>query len=239
MTLRLTLFRRLRPAVPWIPWLPVAALVGLLAWMIKDLQPVFASRQLFLRSGLLVAALGLSFVFDDPAAPTTDAVPSALIRRRVVRAFASLAPWGAMVVILIWAAASGGLEPTLMLSSSPIQQLPVGRLLLEASTMAAWSLAAASAVASRWDEEPGRIASAFVVGLYVVSWLIPEDHKPWALPTDERWTTGQPWWWAAVTVGVSVAVASSWDSQRGRLARRLRISMPGGSSVHGASVGRI
>ncbi|MGI8515842.1 MAG: hypothetical protein ACR2NT_12090 [Acidimicrobiia bacterium] len=223
------LFRRLWPAVPWIPWLPVAALVGVLAWMIKDLQPDFSSRQLFLRSGLLVAALGLSFVFDDPAAPTTDAVPSALIRSRVVRVVASLPPWAVMVGILIWAGASDGLEPTLILSSSTVQQLPVGRLLLEATTMAAWSLAAAAVVASRWDEEPGRIASAFLVGSYVVSWLIPEDYKPWTLPTDNRWTSGQPWWWAALIVGVGVAVVSSWDSQRGRFFRRSRIARGGGS----------
>lgn len=208
------LLRRLIPAMPWIPWLPVLVIVVLLTWAISDLPPDFASRQLYLRAGLLVVALGVSFAFDDPTAPTTDAVPSSLRRRRAVRFLLSTIPWTAGITVLLWAGSQGGLHPVWLTSSGPDgPDLPAGRLLLEAATMASWGLAIASVIASRWDDEPGRIASAALLGIYALSWMIPERWKPWSGPSDPRWLTVLPGWWVALGAAALLGVVSSWDSR--------------------------
>ncbi len=212
----MSLLRPLGAAVPWIPWIPVAGLVGLLAWATTGLQPDFASRQLYLRAGFLVAALGLSFAFDDPAAPTTDPTPSPLRRRRFIRLGLSLLPWSAGLSLLLWAGAQGGVEPVWITSIDAVRpEFPLGRLLLEAATMASWGLAIASVVAIPWDDEPGKIASAALLALYAGSWMVPERWKPWADPTDSRWKFVLPWWWGALALGVLVLVVSSWDSRVG------------------------
>ena len=220
----MTLLRRLIPALPWIPWVPVLVIIGLLAWAITDLSPDFASRQLYLRAGLLVAGLGLSFAFDDPVAPTTDPMPSSLRRRRSLRMVLGLVPWVTGVVILFWAGSQGGIDPVWRTSLQPERsELPIGRLILESATMACFGLAIAAVITKRWDDEPGKIASASLLGLYAVSWMVPERWKPWSDPTDLRWGTVLPWWWVALCAAVVVAVVSSWDSRsRPSLLRRWR-----------------
>ena len=216
----MTLLRRLAPGVPWIPWLPVAGLVGLLAWAITD-RPDFASRHLYLRAGLLLAALGLSFAFDDPVAPTTDSVPSPLRLRRLLRAVLSLVPWSLCIAVLVWAGSRDGVDPVLILSSTADRpQLPVGRLILEAGTMAAWGLALASVFAKRWDEEPGKLASVALLAMYAVSWLVPERWTLWALPNGAQWKASHPWWWVAIGLGAMIVTVASWDSRRQRPALR-------------------
>lgn len=217
------LVRRLIPAIPWMPWVPVSLIVALLVLAISDLQPDFPSRQLYLRGGMLVTALALAFAFDDPAATTTDSAPLPLRIRRLLRTLVSLVPWGTAVTVLIWAGASGGLPPELILSAAAERsQLPVGRLLLEAGTMAIWGLAVASVVSSRWDDEPGKVASAALMVLYAAAWLVPEQWKPWADPTDSRWVTAHPWWWVVLILGGTITVASSWDARRKRLLQRFK-----------------
>ena len=216
--------KHLISAIPWVPWAPVGSLIALSAWAMSDLQPDFPSRQLYLRGGMLLAGLALSFAFDDAAATTTDSASSPLRIRRLLRALVSLVPWGAAVTVLLWAGADGGLQPVLVLSIAPeAPQLPVGRLLLEAGTMAVWGLAVASVVSSRWDDEPGKVASAFLLVLYAVTWLVPEPWKPWADPTDSRWITAHLWWWTALGLGLAVTVASSWDARHNGLSGRLKL----------------
>lgn len=107
------------------------------------------------------------------------------------------------------------MAPVLILDYTTPNPLPVGRLLLESGTMASWGLAISAVVAKRWDDEPGKIASASLLAFYAVSWAIPERWNPWAIPSDSRWLTGHPWWWLALSAGVVIAVAASWDSRRG------------------------
>jgi hypothetical protein len=198
-------------------------IVGLLAWAIIDLQPDFASRQLYLRGGLLVVALGVSFAFDDPAAPTTDPVPSPLGLRRVLRLVVSVIPWMIGVALLLWAGSQGGLDPAWLTSFEPERaELPLGRLLLEAATMACWGLAIASVIARRWEDEPGQIASAALLGIYALSWMTPERWKPWSDPSDLRWPAVLPWWWLAFGVAVAIGVVTSWDTRVGSNPLRLR-----------------
>lgn len=209
------MIRRLLPAVPWVPWVPVGAVVGLLAWIVQGLRPDLGSRHIYLRAGLLVAAMGFSFSFDDPAAPTTDPVPSPLRRRRLLRLMISLIPWTALVAVLIEAGTHGGLQPTLLLDANPSQpQLPIGRLLLEGATMAAAGVAIASIVARRWDQEPGRIASGTLLVLYGAAWIIPERWSPFPLPNELGWTATNPWWSAALVLALTVTVIESWDTRQ-------------------------
>jgi hypothetical protein len=117
-------------------------------------------------------------------------------------------------MVLLWAGTQAGLDPVWLTSIEPEKAaLPIGRLLLEAATMGVWGLAFASVIARRWEDEPGRIASAALLGLYGLSWMIPERWKPWSDPSDLRWKAVLPWWWVTFAVAVVVAVVSSWDSR--------------------------
>ncbi len=75
----------------WQPQFAIMiVLVAPLAWMITDLQPDFAGRQLYLRAGCLLAALGFCFALDDTATTTLEAVPVPLRTRRVIRTLPGL-----------------------------------------------------------------------------------------------------------------------------------------------------
>jgi len=218
-----TLAKRLVRAMSWTPWLPVAGIAALLAWSITNLRPDFQARNLHLRAGLLLAALGLSFAFDDTAAATTDPAPSQLRKRRLLRMLIALAPWSVVVLMLMWSGTIGGLAPTIVLTSPQERpELPVGRLVLEGATLAAWGLALAALISSRWDNEPGKFASASLLALYAVTWMLPETRRPWAVPSDSQWLTAHFWWWVALGVGVFFVVAFSWDSRRRSTLSRLR-----------------
>ncbi len=92
-------------------------------------------------------------------------------------------------------------------------ELPWERLALEMATMIGLSVAIAGAVARRGEAEPGRITSGTLLGAYALSWIVPDDYRPWADPLDQRWTTGAKWWWAAlILVWVSTLIVN-WDSQ--------------------------
>lgn len=213
----LDLVKRVAHSMPWAPWLPIGVLVALIAWMITDLEPNFASRQLYLRAGLLLAAIGFSFAFDDPAAATTDPTPAPLRRRRLLRLVLSLVPWSAVIAAVMWAGTHGGAVAIWTTSADDLEPgLPIGRLLLEGATMVTWGLAVASLIAKRWDDEPGKVASAALLAIYAGGWMVPERWKPWAHPIDPRWATALPWWWAALLLGFMVTLILSWESRRGR-----------------------
>jgi hypothetical protein len=203
--------------------------VVVILWGADSLPPAFASRQLHIRAALLVVALGLCFVYDDPAAETTDPAPSPLRKRRAVRAVLGVGPWGVLIAATLLVVGQG-MEPTFILSDEVPNPLPIGRILLEASAMAAWGLAIASVISKRWDEEPGRFASAGLLVLYAVSWAIPEAWKPWANPTDQRWETALPWWWATFAIGVLIVIAFSWDTRVGWRLRSRRKESEGFAS---------
>jgi hypothetical protein len=85
-----------------------------------------------------------------------------------------------------------------------------------------FALATAAAVSRRGEREPGRITSSVLLGLYAITWMIPDSSKPWADPGDSRWDTGAPWWWVAFGVAVLVGVVTSWDTRVGSSPLRLR-----------------
>lgn len=219
----MTLLARTIRAMPWLPWLPVAVLVGFIGWSIDGFPPDFASRHLYLRSGMMAIGLGLAFVFDDPAAETTDPAPVSLRLRRAIRVIVGLAVWLCLAIALFVLGARG-MNVVFIYDPELTAALPLGRLLLEGLTMAAFGLAIAAVISKRWDDEPGKIASAGLLVLYAASWTIPEHWKPWADPSDARWTTSHPWWWAGLAIAVLVVLTLSWDARvgwsSGRLTRR-------------------
>jgi hypothetical protein len=210
-------------------------LVALILWGTDALMPDFASRQLYMRAALLVAALGLCFAFDDPGAETTDPAPSPLRKRRSIRTLLALGPWAVLVGTTLLVVCRG-MDPVFILSEEVGNQFPIGRALLEATTLATWGLALAAVVSKRWDEEPGKYASAGLLALYAVSWAIPEQWKPWANPNDQRWETALPWWWVALAVAVLIVIAFSWDARTGwRLRLGSRRDESSGRSVRESS----
>lgn len=202
-------------AIPKVIWLPVFVAVGPLAVAATKQIADFPSRQLYIRAGLVAAALGLCFAFDDPAAPTTAASPTPLRVRRLPRLLLSLIPWSLAVAITI-GAGSQGLDPVLLaVDPTAGPHLPLGRLLIEALTIAVTGLAIASIIASRWSDEPGTSASAVLLGLSVLLWAASMRWTPaWADPMDARWGVTIGYWGGTLIAASFVTALFSWDSRR-------------------------
>lgn len=215
----MSLLRKIIVAGPMLHWLPVGVVTAIFALVVLRYQgPDPFERALYLRCGLLVVALGVTFTFDDSAAATTDAVPSPLMVRRLLRALVAAVPWAALVGVLILAGLQDP-EPPQWEPDLVYPPLPVGRFLLEAATMAAIGLALAAFLARKWSEQPGKFASASMLALFALSWAIPAPRKPWVNPYDEVWTTVQPWWWAVFALGGAATVWWSRDTRTTSLRR--------------------
>lgn len=202
-------------AVPKMIWLPVFFVVGPLAVATTKQIAEFPSRQLYIRAGLVAAALGLCFAFDDPAAPTSDAVPTPLRKSRLPRLLFSLIPWSVAVGVTIWGGVQG-LDPVLLaVDPTAGPHLPLGRLIIEALTIAVTGLAIASIIASRWSDEPGPSASAVLLGLSVLLWAASMRWTPaWADPMDARWGVTMGYWGGTLIAASFVTALFSWDSRR-------------------------
>jgi len=214
----MSLVRRLIGAGPWVQWLPVAAIAGVFSWSVATTKSVTTPRDQFMRMGLLVVAMGMTFVFDDAAAVTAAATPSRLWLRRVLRVGLALLPWVALTGILLWA---GGQELTVVVQSLgggepeivTLPSIPAQRMALEATGMAALGLAIAALIGRRWDDVPGKFASPGLLGLFAASMALPARWQPWADPYGDAWLRVQPWWWAALALGVLIVAIVSWDTR--------------------------
>lgn len=176
----------------------------------------------------MAAAVALSFCFDDPAAPTTNSAPNALISRRAQRVVLALGPWVTSVAIVIL----GAMNVRSPMPGSLTTTTPFARLVLEAATMAVVGLAIAAYIAKRWDEQPGRIAAPALIGLYALSWALPYPLRPWSVPGLSGWETSLVWWWVTVGVGMAVAALFSWDAREQTWRRVLRPSRTRGAARH-------
>ena len=223
----MTLIRRLAPAVPRVQWLAVTVMLVLLAWAVSDALPTRLPAHLATRrpSG---SSLGICFAFDDPAAPTTDPVPSPLRKRRGIRVVWGMLPWSLALAGLLVVGASG-MEVHFESRRPATPPLPLGRLLLEGTTLAVTGLAIAAVIAKFWDNQPGKLAAPTLLALYAASWALPEQWGLWARPSDLWWTTIRPWW-APLLLGALVRVVLSWDSRLGGATEGLNASHLGTTS---------
>lgn len=218
--------------LPLRPFIVAACIATALAWMATLQPPETGFRLLPVRLGIMILAAYSAFLLDDPAALLTDPTPSLLRWRRLltgtygyVLAFAVL---GIVVAIasegmdFVWTVSEPTVdadEPTMVLvGPSPF---PAGRLVLEMFTSVAFALAVASVVSHRGQSQPGRLASTVILGAFLVSALVPEAYRPWADPSDQRWTTSANWWWTALFIFLAIGVVFSWEA-RHRARTRLR-----------------
>lgn len=103
------MIRRLVPPVlrttAWLGFIPAGAVAAVLA-IVASRQPTDVEhRYLPTRIALLAVAIAVGFIFDDPAAPTTDSTPSPLRLRRFIRTVTALASAAAIFTIVLLIAA--------------------------------------------------------------------------------------------------------------------------------------
>ncbi|MBN0045135.1 ABC transporter [Streptomyces actuosus] len=195
--------------------LPRAALtagvaLGLLVAALPRLLPDTES-QLFglalLRATALAFALGLAFLLDDPARPTTETVPTGQPVRTWLRAALALP-----AAALGWCAA--------LLLVPQAARPPLGDVTAEAAALTATALALAAAAARRTSEtQPGRIAVQALPVLVVVGLLLPERWGLFVAPGSPEWDAAHHRWAAVLLVALVVWTASVREPIRRRTLR--------------------
>lgn len=143
-------FSYLRRAVPWQPIVVAAAAAVLLA--LTDAPPAIA---------IAVAAAGLSYVLDDPAAAILDATPASRPRRRVLRLGLTLP-----LAVVLW------LAVVLPLWSLRPGAPPTGPAHLALATLVAVVLAG-SAVGGGVAGGPLALAVALAATALPAPWAMP------------------------------------------------------------------
>ncbi|MFI6039832.1 ABC transporter [Streptomyces sp. NPDC051315] len=194
------LLRALVPAL-WqaLPWrVPAAAggwglvLLGAVRW--AGWTPGEGEAAVLLRCVALSGALGLAFLFDDPARHTTATTPLGRPLRAGLR-LALVAP----LVALWWTAA-------LLLVPGP-NHPPLGPATLEAAAMAAAALALASAAVRFTDAAAvGKATAIRLAATAAVVVLVPERWGLSAAPGETWWEATQVRW--AVVLGVTAAATA-------------------------------
>ncbi|MER7968120.1 ABC transporter [Streptomyces sp. NPDC096080] len=200
------------PVLRALPWRPLAA-TGLLGPLLaavprlSDDPPTPWLAVNLLRGAILLYALGLAFLLDDPARHTTAAVPTGRVLRTGLRLALALP-----VTVLWWTAT--------LLAMPAEHRPPAGAITLEAAAVCA--LAAAGAVSAlRLGQEaaPGRQVAVGVLLLAVLGpWFLPERWALFVTPDDPLWAAAHDRW--AGLLAVSVLTAAVWLREPGA---RLRI----------------
>lgn len=199
----------------WVGFAPAGVVALGMAWVASRQPYDTMARLLPTRLAVLAIAIGVAFVFDDAAAVLSDPTPSPLILRRLIRSLSAVLVASVLAVVvllvasaqmdLVWVIPPEGaqieeVDPGTFdhIDTEPSTPFPGGRVALEAATVIALTLATAAAVSRRGDPKPGRITTSVLLGVYALTWMIPDSHKPWADPSDQRWETGAAWWWLAL-----------------------------------------
>jgi hypothetical protein len=197
------LARPVRRSVRWQPVVTSGVLVALLLWWRHGTQPGGPGVELVRACGL-VLGVGTAFLLDDPAAPTTAAVPLPLSWRSAYRVV-----FGVVLVAVLW----GGVLTWAVRTSA--YHLPWGGLTLQA---AAWTLLvlAVAATARRLGDldEPGAATAAGMTVLALLIHLLPA----WLLLTGDPATSASLTRWGAVLL---VAVLALWLAVRDPAAPRV------------------
>ncbi|MCH0566111.1 ABC transporter [Streptomyces sp. MUM 2J] len=202
----------LRPTARVLPRAPLTAGValGLLVAALPRLLPDAESQLLglaLLRATALAFALGLTFLLDEPARPTTEAVPTGRQVRTWLRAALALP-----------AAALGWCAALLLIPQAA--RPPLADVTAEAAALTATALALAAAAARRSSEtRPGRIAVQVLPVLVVAGILLPERWGLFVAPGSPEWDAAHDRWAAVLLVALTLWTASVREPIRRRALR--------------------
>ncbi|GIJ54486.1 hypothetical protein [Virgisporangium aurantiacum] len=189
-------------AARWLPF-GAAAAVGFAIPAVPSLTPTALQPDDLvglLRIASACLGVGIVFLFDDPAKPTTVAVPAPLGLVTAVRTL-----WAAAAAALWWTATLGvtvaGAE------QGAGSRLPLGDLTLEAATFAAVGLAAAVCLwrgSARGVTSP--IAAPAALLLLIGALLLPERIELVTQVGGSAWAPAHDRW--AVLLATALAVAA-------------------------------
>ncbi|MFI1360360.1 hypothetical protein ACH4TV_43300 [Streptomyces sp. NPDC020898] len=167
---------------------------------------------LLLRCSMVVMALGVAFVLDDPTGRTTEAVP-------VPRAWVSLLRCLAAVAVLGAAWAVQLAVAPLAVPAEARAALPMASLTLEPLALAAWALVLGSLGARFTAEGSGGIlAGPGMILMAIAAMLLPEEAALFTQPQSEGWERSH-WIWTALlatgTLGLGLLLREPRNRGRG------------------------
>jgi len=156
--------------------------------------------------GALALCVGAAFVLDDPASATTDASPTSLAKRRMLRiALALPLPLlgGVWAASLYYATTADG---------APLGPDARGALSIQASAMLATTLgASAAALRLMPGEASGWAAVVIPFALLVCVYYLPQRWTLLATPAEPGWQAAQQRWILLLAVGVLALIWASRD----------------------------
>ncbi|WP_194916556.1 ABC transporter [Catenulispora rubra] len=189
----------LRPTVRATHWGPFLATTAT-GLTIVCVPAAFTDRMLpgtlvtLLRLAAVCAALGATFLLDDPSAPTTATTATPRLVRQLVRTLVVLPALAASVCIAWWIASA--------LHSSGIPD-PLETLGIEAAALYATALAIAAArLRGSLDGVAGPFAVAVLLLAIGVTLLLPESITLFPSPSAPRWHQVHVQWTAILTIAV-------------------------------------
>jgi hypothetical protein len=194
----------LRPVARGVSWGTVLG-AGAVGAALAALPPVFGLEMsesgllILLRCTALASAFGVAFALDDPAAPSTVAVPV----RRIVLV-------GLRVLLVLPVASALWAVGLLLASRGPgagvlLAWIPVAGLLVEVLTLLLLALLVAAIRSRAGDGDaarPGMFAAGTLAVLAVAAALLPAAVRPFVPPPSAspgagdggRWVSAHHWW---------------------------------------------
>lgn len=154
--------------------------------------------------GALALCVGAAFVLDDPASATTDASPTSLAKRRMLRIALTLPLLGG-----VWAAS---LYYATSADGAPLGPDARGALSIQASAMLATTLgASAAALRLMPGETSGWAAVGIPFALLACVYYLPQRFALLATPAEPGWQSAQQRWVLLLAVGVLALIWASRD----------------------------
>ncbi|CAN5682415.1 hypothetical protein BH24ACT15_BH24ACT15_18220 [soil metagenome] len=201
-------------AVNWVPVAPAGALALLAVWLIsRDDFAGLEERIAAVRTAALLLVLSTAFVLDDATAELSDSTPAPLLLPRTVRVLLMFVPTSSLWAAVLWVMVRAPLtEPS---------SLPIAALTLELGAIVMLTIAIAAVTIKLGNVDVGgRPAAAALLGLTLVSWLMPEDTRLWVYPGQTNWVEAHVWWCVILITAGTVFGWASVDQPADRTHRR-------------------
>lgn len=226
------LVRPVVKATPLVGFGP-ATMIALALALIASAQPAQAEfRMTPIRTGVLALAIAACFLFDDPAAVITDPAPGPLRTRRMVRVTTGLVATAiALTLVLVIGSKNMDLtwqlpdpqDPSVVDGTIDVTTIfPGGRIVLEATAIAIFGLAVAAVIGHMGHDQPGKPATSILLGVYLITWMLPDRWQPWATPYEENWDRAATSLWVTVVISTTVVAVFSWEARQRVISRTIR-----------------